>query len=247
MTVTAVSEAELSTPLTERVARLRDVLDELLTRHYLQLCGLGEAETGAPPNGDGQGFSETQMFRRESISSHVPLLPDRSKVTKVLLTELSDRDEYVLARPNSGLPTPDLVEVIALNDNGDLERLVAARVYQAEADSILIPRDRPIDEPTFLLLRDAPARERVRVLTKLVRALGYLIRFHSLRECLSGNSVRGLSLLIGLLGRQIGQDRDDDTSSGNQNGNNGRHDSSSQCGEAAATACDPSVEAGRLR
>jgi hypothetical protein len=128
-----------------------------------------------------------------------------------LLAQLRELDEDLLAGFHSVVRPVHPVDVITRNDNGRLERRVAALICDADARSLCIPVAFPVDKPILALLGDRLPYERVRLLTEFVRIFGDLVGT-------GGDSVRCLGQLVGYLRAAIRDAREHESGDTDRSG-----------------------------
>lgn len=133
-----------------------------------------------------------------------------------LLDDLWERDEQLLAG-GCVLPSFHVMEFLTSDDNGRLERHVAARVYEGDRGEFGIPFGEPLHEPFFRALEERPFAERVRLLTEFVRVFSNAVGLGGLSEGIRADAVCRLRDLVGLL-RSAVRDASDHPSDDSKDG-----------------------------
>jgi hypothetical protein len=115
-----------------------------------------------------------------------------------LLSNLLERDIDLVAGV-SVFPVAHCVNVVTCDDNGRLERAVAAAVYEDEDSVACIPLGRPLDERFLGRMEQCSPAQRVRLLTEFVRIFRELVSVGGLGESLLGDAVCRLRELVRFL------------------------------------------------
>lgn len=127
---------------------------------------------------------------------------DRRFLTRVFgaaLRNIRERDNDILSSGHAIVSVYELIDSVARESDGGIHRDVTAAIGDPRDGGFLIPLRTPLDVRWVGLLQGLGVRDRVRLLTELVRVLGNLVRFASLGESIRGDLIRCLGDLVGLL------------------------------------------------
>jgi hypothetical protein len=190
---------------------MRDLVLQLAD-FELDRLGLGEAGSGAPADVDLQGrFVEAANDDDSAAGRPSGVLSALAPELGLLLADLIERDEHLLACGQIHIPFKDVVQVLSRDGDGKLSSCVAALVHEREGVGFGIPLGFEGDEPVLFFEYDGPLDERVRILTEVVRVLGDVVGFARLPDGLLGDAVRRRGEFAALLRASVRDLRRDGT------------------------------------
>lgn len=145
-------------------------------------------------------------------------------VRSAYIADLREREQRALTSFDIRPVAANFVEVLTTNDDGHLERHIAASVGDHKDACLVIPLDGPVNEPLLDLLRGLHGDDRLRVTTDLIRVLGNTVRFLRDSDSVRRNAICMLRTLVSLARTTMSEDRDNKTkhphSEGPHNPNN---------------------------
>lgn len=116
-----------------------------------------------------------------------------------VLRYLRERDRDLAISGNTVVPAYQLFDFSSLEQDGRVDRVVAAAIGEPSDGGFLIPLRAPLDVRWVGLLSGLGVSDRVRLLTEIIRVLGNLVRFGGLSDGLRRELVRGLRQPVRLL------------------------------------------------
>lgn len=173
---------------------------------------LARNAVAALPNDYEVEFPSERQGRNDYSSTDIPSL-GKSGILIVLDALRDNLREWNLDPNISSFnvrPLYDLVEITAIDDNGNPEGRISAKVFEFETGFFAIPLTFPANERVIGILKYLSLDERVGFLTELVRIFRNLVRFIGNGQSVYGDIVRLLGQFVGLLSLAVSEYCDHD-------------------------------------